>query len=178
LAIDLGEDKQAAALIDHDNRVLARRTGSCKVGSLGAVLDWAAGQAARHGFGGVTVSCEPTGHRWRALMGLADARGMSFVCVQPLAVHVSRESDDYTRDKTDHRDALLIGRLTVRLDCYLPERAGEGWARLRHLGARRNRLIVEANGCVQQIADLLACVWPAMLAAVSRLFRSWSCFRW
>ncbi len=61
-------------------------------------------------------------------MGLADARGMSFVCVQPLAVHVSRESDDYTRDKTDHRDALLIGRLSVRLDCYIcpnaPARAG------------------------------------------------------
>ncbi|MEV0133197.1 hypothetical protein AB0H83_32630 [Dactylosporangium sp. NPDC050688] len=37
-------------------------------------------------------------------------------------MHLEREADDYTRDKTDHKDAVLIGRLVVRLECYLPER--------------------------------------------------------
>jgi hypothetical protein len=123
LAVDLGEDKQAAALVDHEGRVLARKM-KAKAHQLGGLLAWAAGQAARAGFAGLVVACEPTGHRWKALMGLADGAGAGFVCVQSLAVARAREGDDYTRDKTDHRDARLIGKLAVRLDCYLPERRG------------------------------------------------------
>lgn len=168
LAIDLGEDKQVAALMDHDGRVLSRRTATVKAYGLGGVLIWAAGQAARRGFAGVVVGCEPTGHRWRAVMGLADDAGMGFVCVQSLRVHLAREADDYTRDKTDHKDAVLIGKLVARLECYLPERADADWARLRHLGARRARLVTEATSCQQQIADLLGCCWPAVLGCAAK----------
>jgi transposase len=172
LAVDLGEDKQAAVLVDHEGRVLARKTVKAKAHQLGGLLGWAAGQAARAGFAGVVVACEPTGHRWKALMGLADAAGAGFVCVQSLAVHKEREKDDYTRDKTDHRDAYLIGRLVIRLDCYLPERADEAWARLRHLGARRSGLVADVVAGRQQIGDLLACAWPAALGAAARPLES------
>ncbi|MEU6722060.1 IS110 family transposase [Nonomuraea sp. NPDC046802] len=172
LAIDLGEDKQVAALMDHDNRVLARKVATVKAHELDPVLGWATHQAAKYGLDGVTVACEPTGHRWKALMGLADAAGHGFVCVQSLAVHVAREGDDYTRDKTDHRDAVLIGKLAARLDCYLPERADETWARLRHLGARRFRLVADQTACLQQIADLLACAWPAALSCAAKPLES------
>ena len=174
LAIDLGEDKQVAALMDHDGRVLGRRTVTVKAFALGALLDWAAGQAARHGFARVVVGCEPTGHRWRSVMQLADDAAMGFVCVQSLRVHLAREADDYTRDKTDHKDAVVIGKLIARLDCYLPERAEPDWARLRHLGARRVRLVTEATSCQQQIADLLGCCWPAALAAAAKPLESTS----
>jgi transposase len=53
----------------------------------------------QRGFAGVVVGCEPTGHRWRSLTGLADEAGMGFVCVHTLRVHLAREADDYTRDK-------------------------------------------------------------------------------
>jgi transposase len=168
LAVDLGEDKQAGALVDHEGRVLARKTVKAKAHQLGGLLGWAAGQAARAGFAGLTVACEPTGHRWKALMGLADAAGHGFCCVQPLAVARAREGDDYTRDKTDHRDARLIGKLAVRLECYLPERADETWARLRHLGARRAGLAADVVAGRQQIGDLLACAWPAALGVAAR----------
>jgi hypothetical protein len=42
LAIDLGEDKQAAALVDHEGRVLARRIVKAKAYQLGSLLAWAA----------------------------------------------------------------------------------------------------------------------------------------
>lgn len=84
-------------------------------------------------------------------MQLADEAGMGFVCVQSLRVHRAREADDYTRDKADHKDAVLIGKLMSRLDCYLPERAEQEWARLRHLGQRRARLVTEIVACGQQI---------------------------
>ena len=172
LAVDLGEDKQAAVLVDHEGRVLARKIVRVKAHQLGGLLAWAAARAAAAGFAGLVVACEPTGHRWKALMGLADAAGAGFCCVQPLAVARSREGDDYTRDKTDHRDAYLIGRLAVRLECYLPERADQAWARLRHLGARRAALAGDVVAGRQQIGDLLACAWPAALGVAARPLRS------
>jgi len=172
LSIDLGEDKQVAALIDHDCRIRGRRVVKAKAHQLGGLLAWAGELAVRQGFAGVVVACEPTGHRWRSVMGLADEARMGFVCVQSLRVHLEREADDYTRDKTDHKDAVLIGRLVVRLECYLPERADADWARLRHLGARRARLVTEATSCQQQIADLLGCSWPAALSAAAKPLES------
>src|ERR1700760_5090082 len=51
IGIDLAEDKQALAVIDHDVRVLARKTKRVKVFRLGAALDWAVGQARAEGVG-------------------------------------------------------------------------------------------------------------------------------
>jgi len=172
LAIDLGEDKQVAVLLDHEGRALARKIVKAKAHQLAGLLAWAAERAVKAGFPGLTVACEPTGHRWKALMGLADSAGHGFVCVQSLAVARAREGDDYTRDKTDHRDAYLIGKLVIRLDCYLPERADEAWARLRHLGARRFAQVADVTSCMQQAGDLLGCAWPAPLAAAARPLES------
>jgi transposase len=172
MAIDLADEKQAVVLTDHDSRVLARRRVKAKAWRLGPVLDWARQQAREHGFEDVTIGCEPTGHRWRVLDQLAVQRDMALVCVQPLLVGRARESEDYTRDKTDDKDAVLIARLVTQLRCYAPERADETWARLRHLGARRDRLIVEATACVQQLRDLLECAWPAVLTAAGEPFDS------
>jgi transposase len=50
---------------------------------------------------------------------------------------------------------VLIACLAAQLHCYLPGQAGQGWARLRHLGARRSRLIDSSTMCIQQLRDLL-----------------------
>ena len=65
VGIDLADKKQMVVVTDHDSRVLARRTFRCRAWDLGVALDWAAEHATAKGFSGVTVSCEPTGHRWR-----------------------------------------------------------------------------------------------------------------
>ncbi|MGH8971486.1 MAG: IS110 family transposase [Actinomycetes bacterium] len=174
-AIDLADDKQMLVVTDHDSRVLARRTFRRRAWQLGAALDWAAAQARRAGFGSVTVSCEPTGHRWRVVGQLAADRGLPFVCVQPLLVSWSRRQEDLTFDKTDDKDAVLIARLTAQLRCYRPEHVDATWGRLRHLGARRARLVVESTSQVQQMRDLLECVWPGVLEAAKHPFdsRTW-----
>jgi hypothetical protein len=43
---------------------------------------------------------------------------------------------------------------------------------LRHLGARREQLIVETTSQVQQIRALLECVWPAVLGTAQQPFKS------
>ena len=97
---------------------------------------------------------------------------MPFVCVQPLLTSWARRSEDLTIDKTDDKDAVLIARLTAQLRCYVPEPVDETWGRLRHLGARREQLIADTVAQVQQIRDLLECVWPAALEAAAQPFRS------
>ena len=71
IGIDLAEDKQALAVIDHDVRVLARQTVKVKAFRLGEALDWASAQAKVRGFERVTVACEPTGPRWMQVQRLA-----------------------------------------------------------------------------------------------------------
>jgi len=157
---------------DHDSKVLARRTFRCRAWDLGAALDWASGQASSHGFAGVTVACEPAGHRWRVLGQLAGERGMPFVCVQPMLTSWARRSEDLTFDKTDEKDAVIIARLAAQLRCYIPEPVDQTWGRLRHLGARRVQLLVESGSQVQQMRALLECVWPAALQTARQPFRS------
>ena len=97
---------------------------------------------------------------------------MPFVCVQPMQTSWARRSEDLTFDKTDDKDAVLIARLTAQLRCYVPEPVDETWGRLRHLGARREELIMANVAQIQQIRDLLECVWPAALETAPQPFRS------
>jgi transposase len=172
VGIDLADKKQMVVVTDHDSKVLARKTFRCRAWDLGLALDWAAGRAAGKGFAGVTVSCEPTGHRWRVLAQLAGQRSMPFVCVQPSVTSLSRRTEDLTPDKTDEKDAVLIARLTAQLRCYEPEPVDATWGRLRHLGSRREQLISDITGQVQQMRDLLDCVWPAVLDTAQQPFRA------
>jgi transposase len=97
---------------------------------------------------------------------------MPFVCVQPMLTSWARRSEDLTFDKTDEKDAVIIARLASQLRCYVPEPVDETWGRLRHLGARREQLLVEAGSQVQQMRALLECVWPAALQTARQPFRS------
>lgn len=116
----------------------------------------------------MTLACEPTGHRWKVVDELAAAAGIVLVCVQPLLVHRAREAEDFTRDKSDDKDALLIARLATQLHVYLPERADPTWARLRHLGVRRVQQFTHLGAARQQLRDLLECAWPAALTAAAQ----------
>jgi transposase len=167
LAIDLADDKQVLVLVDHDSRVLARRALRVRAWQLGEALAWGAAEARAAGFASVTVACEPTGHRWRVVGDLCVAAGLVLVCAQPLLVHRAREAEDYTRDKSDAKDALLIARLAAELRVYLPERQDPVWARLRHLGARRADLTTRAGAARQRLRDLLECAWPQALDAAA-----------
>src|SRR6202451_2245186 len=167
LGIDLAQSRQGAVLADHDSRLIARWRPRCSPWKLGELLERALRKAISAGFAGITVACEPTGHRWMVISQLAAERGMPMVCVQPLVTARAREAEDYTRGKSDDRDAVLIARLVAQLHCYLPEQSGAAWARLRHLGARRSRLIESCTACVQQLRDLLEVAWPAVLQAAA-----------
>ena len=170
IGIDLAEDKQALAVVDHDVRVLARKTVKVKAFRLGEALDWAVAQAKVKGFAHVAVACEPTGPRWMQVQRLCAERGLPLVCIQPLVSHIAREQQDYTPHKTDESDCVLIGRLATELHCYIPEELDETWAHLRHLGRRRAQLITAATALVQRIRDFLSVAWPTVTEACAGPF--------
>ena len=165
IGIDLAEDMQASAVVDHDVRVLARKTVRVKAFRLGEALDWAAAQATVKGFTHVTVACEPTGPRWMQVQRLCAERGLPLVCIQPLVSHIGREQQDES-------DCVLIGRLAAELHCYIPEELDETWAQLRHLGRRRAQLITAATALVQRIRDFLSVAWPTVTEVCAGPFES------
>ena len=158
IGIDLGEDKQAIAVVDHDVRVLARKTVQVKAFRLGEALDWAVAQARAKGFTAVTVACEPTGARWMQVQRLCGERGLPLVCIQPLVSHIAREQQDFTAHKTDEADCVMIARLAIELHCYVPEELDEAWAELRHLGRRRAQLITAGTALCS--GSPISCRWP------------------
>jgi transposase len=172
IGVDLAEEKQALAVIDHDVRVLARKTVRVKAFRLGQALDWAVAQVRAKGFERVTVACEPTGPRWMQVQRLCAERGLPLVCIQPLVSHIAREQQDYTTHKTDESDCVLIARLAVELHCYIPEELDESWAHLRHLGRRRAQLITAATASVQRIGDFLSVAWPTVTETCAQPFDS------
>jgi len=172
IGIDLAEDKQAIAVIDHDVRVLARKTVRVKAFRLGQALDWAVGQARAKGFAPVTVACEPTGPRWMQVQRLCAERGLPLVCIQPLVSHIAREQQDYTTHKTDESDCVMIARLAVELHCYVPEELDETWAHLRQLGRRRAQLITAETASMHRIGDFLSVAWPAVTETCAQPLKS------
>jgi len=119
-------------------------------------------RARAKGFASVTVACEPAGPRWLQVQRLCAERGLPLVRIQPLMSHIAREQQDYTTHKTDEADCVMIARLAVELDCYIPEELDEAWAHLRHLGRRRAQLITLAAAPVQRIRDFLSVAWPTV----------------
>jgi transposase len=167
VAVDLAGHRQAAVVCDHDSVVLARRMFTGTAWCISAILAWAEPLAQQAGFSGVVLACEPTGHRWKPLVVTARAGMIPAVCVQPLLVRRAREGEDFTRSRSDFGDAVIIARLTAELRCYVPYLPEGRWARLRHLGARREGLIGRCVAAREQVRDLLECAWPAVLEAAA-----------
>lgn len=165
VGIDLASAKQAAAVADHESKVLAKRMFAGSPWVIDDVLDWATPIATGGGFVGVVVACEPTGHRWKPLLERCRAHGVDLVCVNPMLVARAREAEDYTKNRADFSDAVLIARLASERRCFVPYLAEGLWARLHHLGVRRSQQLVAAGAARQGLRDLLECYWPAALSA-------------
>lgn len=172
VGVDLASAKQAAVVADHDSVVLARKMFDGDAWVIDDILDWAVPLAVEAGYAGVVVGCEPTGHRWKPLLERTRERAIEMVCVNPMLVHRGREEEDFTRDRSDFKDATIIAKRVAELRCYVPYALEGNWCRLRHLGARRNDQITEATAARQGLRDLLECVWPTALQAAAKPLES------
>src|SRR5215469_14184574 len=88
----------------------------------------------------------------KVVLQAARGRGLAMVCVQPMLVARAREAEDYTGNKSDYGDAVIIARLVAELRCYIPYLPAGPWARLRHLGVRRAQLLDRVTAARQDVA--------------------------
>jgi hypothetical protein len=100
-------------------------------------------------------------------MQLAD-EAVGFVCVRSLKVHLAREADDYTRDKTDHKDAVLIPAAPVTIS----QTTGRGAATRACPGASRScsRVVRPQDGVAPRCSSGSATsggIQPVMAAEVA-----------
>ena len=130
VAVDLASAKQATVVTDHDSMVLGRHMFTGDAWVIDDILDWAEPIAAKAGYAGVVLGCEPTGHRWKPLLDRSRARGLELVCVNPMLVHRGREEEDFTRDRLDFKDATIIAKRVAELRCYVPYVMEGNWCRL------------------------------------------------
>lgn len=172
VGIDLASAKQAVAVTDHDSITLARKMFVGDPWVIDDIITWALPIAEEAGFAGIVIGCEPTGHRWKPVLQMCVERGVEMVCVNPMLVHRGREEEDFTRDRSDFKDATIIARRIADRHCYIPHVLEGDWSRLRHLGARRNDQLVAATAARQQLRDLLECVWPTVLDTAGHPLRS------
>lgn len=110
VGIDLGRERQAVSFVIN-GEVLGRRRLTCEPQDLIQVLDEAQDLAARHGSPRQVVAFEPAGHYWCLAAEAFERAGVPYVLVQPISVKRAREESRYTPEKTDPRDADLIGQL-------------------------------------------------------------------
>jgi transposase len=113
VGIDLARERQAVSFVAGQD-VLGRRRISCEPHELDRVLDEAQGLATKRGSSGIVVAFEPAGHYWCLAAEAFERRSVPYVLVQPLSVRRAREESRYTPEKTDPRDADLIGQLATQ----------------------------------------------------------------
>jgi len=113
VGIDLARERQAVSFLVR-GEVLGRRRLTCEPQDLTCVLDEAQVLAAHHASSGIVVAFEPAGHYWCLAAEAFERAGAPYVLVQPLSVKRAREESRYTPEKTDPRDADLIGQLAAQ----------------------------------------------------------------
>src|SRR2546430_12392434 len=96
IGIDLGDEKQAIAVVDHDVRVLARKTARVKAFRLGEALDWAAAQARAKGFTAVAGGGEPTRPRGLPGQRVGAGRGLPPAWLPPPGSPIAPPQPEYT----------------------------------------------------------------------------------
>lgn len=166
-AIDLADADQDAVVTGPDGAIRARRRFKTSPWGIDQMLDWAQGVAQSAGIDSLVVACEPTGHRWKPVVARTRDRGLGVACIPPMLVAREREREDLTTARSDTKDATCIARLARERRCYLPNLPAAGWARLRHLGARRHQKLEARTAARQELQDLLRCYWPAALEAAA-----------
>jgi|GEM_PF-6336577 len=68
-----------------------------------------------------------------------------------MLVHRSREEEDFTRDKSDFKEATVIAKKVTELRCYRPYVPDGAWALRRQRGARRAEKLVAAGAARQRL---------------------------
>ena len=119
----------------------------------------------------VIVGFEPTGHYWFTLGDYLKNKGYALGIVNPFHVKCTRELDDNSQTKSDHKDPKTIAMLVKDgrfRDVYIPT---DLYQELREAVAERERLQEQLVGINNQVIRWLDIRFPEF----SNVFKDWTC---
>ena len=111
VGLDLARQKQAASFVVPGGEIVGRLRFDCAPQNLTCVLERAEALRVQHQLARVVIAMEPAGHYWMLAAEAFERAGTPYVLVHSLSVKRSREETRYTPEKSDPRDADLIGIL-------------------------------------------------------------------
>ena len=104
-------------------------------------LGWAQDIQHQKGLKKIMVGFEPTGHYWFNLADYLEEHGVAYVLVAPQHVKHTKELDDNTQQKDDHKDPRVIAKLVIDGRYAFAYRPKGVYAELREGFIRRCELI-------------------------------------
>ena len=117
------------------------------------------------------IGFEPTGHYWFTLGDYLKNKGYALGIVNPFHVKCTRELDDNSQTKSDHKDPKTIAMLVKDgrfRDVYIPS---DLYQELREAVAERERLQEQLVGINNQVIRWLDIRFPEF----SNVFKDWTC---
>jgi len=130
---------------------------------------WIATLQSKHAKTDVIVGFEPTGHYWWNLGEYLKESGITLAIVNPYHVKCSRELDDNSPSKTDHKDPMTIAMLVTQgryRDVYLAEGVYQD---LREAVSERERLVEDQVRLNNRMVRWLDVYFPEF----TQVFKDW-----
>ena len=126
IGVDIGSEDHHARVFNHRGIEYGPKAFKFSNDAKGfeAFREWMQGHVLMNGAKKVIVGFEPTGHYWYRFADFLKALGIMFVMVAPQHVKHSKELDDNTQRKDDHKDPKVIAKLVIDgryIIPYVPE---------------------------------------------------------
>jgi transposase len=170
VGIDIGKSKHFARAFDYRGIELGKLLKFANSAQgYEALDDWMAKLQRKHQLTEVIVGFEPTGHYWFTLGDHLKRQGHQLAIVNPYHVKCTRELDDNSPSKSDHKDPMTIAMLVKDgrfRDVYIPK---DVYQELREAVGERERIVEQMVTLNNQIIRWLDIRFPEW----TKVFKSW-----
>ncbi|ATW26723.1 IS110 family transposase [Candidatus Formimonas warabiya] len=171
VGIDIGKNNHYARAFDYRGMELAKllRFSNTKQG-YEALNDWMRKIMQENNKTESTVGFEPTGHYWFTLGDHLQKEGHRLGIINPFHVKCTKELDDNSPTKNDHKDPKTIAMLVKDgrfRDVYIPE---DLFQELREAVLERERLLEQLIRISNQVIRWLDIRFPEF----NEVFKDWS----
>lgn len=132
-------------------------------------LNWINNVADKNNKTKIIVGIEPTGHYWYTFAQPVIEKGIMLVQVNPFHVKRSKELDDNTPSKSDHKDPKVIAKLVIDGRYQIPYIPKGIYAELRNLYVLRMEQVKKVISVKNKVIRWLDMHFPEFL----EVFSSW-----
>ncbi len=130
-------------------------------------IGWVNNLSKEHTKDNVIIGIEPTGHYWYTFTQAVTHKGMLLVQVNPYHVKCSRELDDNTPSKSDHKDPKTIAFLVKDGRYCIPYMPKDNYAELRNANNMREEWLKKQIAVRNKVTRWIDIYFPEFVQVFS-----------